>query len=359
MKTKQTKPVFRPLVSILRLPYSACFLLLLLNTGFLPFTSSVAVHSEPEGADVYKTGTAGLAGITPYKVSLFREEKTLILKKEGFFDEQVLITPETQEKITISLRPKPVLIQANPNASIYEKEASEPFGNTPLWVQVFPEEKEYTLKKIGCIDQQVMIGPETERPLIVDMPPAPLIKFSGLIDIEVYENGSCIATSSFSEVISSTRLFEFKRSGYKTKQMEFTPETVFPISIQLERYPHITTTNLPTGGIGIYRDDRPIATLSMPEEPNQIKTFALQENDYLSEPNSEGSPFILIITTSPTNATVSMNGHTEPLPKNTLILTDKKDATLTVSAERFISKTIALHSKNHTTNVVLQAMPSL
>lgn len=358
MKTKKTTPAFSPRISVLRLPFSACFLLLLLNSGFLPFTSPVVIHSEPEGADVYETGTAGIAGVTPYKMTLFRKEKRLVLKKEGFFDEKVVITAETPEETTISLRPKPVLVHGKPNASIYEKGASKPFGTTPLWIQVFPEERTYTLKKAGYIDQKIVIGPDTDRPLIVELTPAPIIKFSGLSGIEVYENGSCIDTSSFSEAIASSRLFEFKRAGYKTKQIELTPDSSFPVSIQLERYPHITTSNTPSGEIEIYRDATQIATLSMPKEPNRIETFALQKNDYLPEPTSEVSPPTFIITTSPTNAAVFMNGQTEPLPRKTLILTAEKDAILTVSADRFISKTITLHSKNYTTNVILQAMPS-
>ena len=271
--------------------------------GWRLFHAPVTIHTVPEGASVYKDGGTKMIGTTPYKMHIFHFDKIFEVRKEGFFDAKVLIDYNTVEDVYVKLRALPVLVYSTPGADIYEAEAEKPFGKTPIEVDVYHEDRTYTLKTKDHYDKEITIGLATETPVVLELERRPIITLTAADGVEIYENGELFATTTMTEEILTNRTFVLKKEGHYDKTIELTSTSPIDMDVELTPLPIIT------------------------------------------------------IETTPADATVYLVGKKEPLGKGGLTLTIEQATRFEVKADRYYSETFTVEPKTQTATIKLDAMP--
>lgn len=272
--------------------------------GWIPFTAPVTIHSVPEGATVYKADGAGALGVTPYKTRVFHSEKTFEIRKEGFYDQQILVDFNAPEGVYVKLKARPVVVYTKPTADIYAKGSDTPQGNTPLEVDVYHEDRTYTLKAKDYYDKEITVGLSTKSPLVIALDRRPIITLTAIPEgTGIYENDKRIATTTLTEEILANRTFELRKEGYFKKTVELTSTSPYEITAELTPLPVIT------------------------------------------------------IKTTPADADIYMVGKDKPLGKGALTLTIEKATRFEVKADRYYAETFTAEPKTQTAEVKLDAMP--
>ncbi len=278
--------------------------LILSACGWLPFTAPVTISTTPDGAEVYKEGGAELLGTTPFKTHIFLFKKNLEIKKEKFYTEKITLTSQTMEKIQVALRPTPVLVYTKIDAEIYEADATNPFGKTPINVEVNSAPRTCILKRVDYFDKEITIGLETKTPIVTQLKRRPIVTLTTApAGVGIYENDKLLATSTLREEISVPRTFELRKKDYYSKTLNLTPTSDPEMDVTLEPLPIIT------------------------------------------------------IQTDPADATVYLVGDSKPLGTAPLTLTIKQATGFEARADRHYSKTITVQPKTQTASIELQAMP--
>jgi len=280
-----------------------CLALVVLSTtcAWLPFHADFTIHTVPEGATVYKDGQ--VVGTTPYKAHIFHFAKDYELRLEGFYDKKTTIDYNAAKNIYVKMQATPVLVQAQPNADIYDKGAAKPFGKTPFEVSVFHDARTYTLKAKDYYDKEITIDLNTKSPMAIQLERRPIITLTAPAGTGIYENDKRLATGTLTEEILTPRTFVLKKDGYYNKTVELTSTSPAEMNVNLTPLPIIT------------------------------------------------------IRTTPANATISLVGKNEPLGKGSASLTIEKKTAFEVKADRHYSKTFTLEPKTQTANIELEAMP--
>ena len=281
------------------------FVLALISTtcGWLPFQADFTIHSVPEGAAVYKAGEDRIIGTTPYQGHIFHFDHNYEVRLEGFYDQKILVDYNAAEDIYVKLRALPVLICSKPDADIYAADAVKPFGKTPLEVDVFHEDRTYTLKAKDYFDKKITVGMATETPMVIELDRRPIITLTAADGVEIYENDELLATTTMTEEILTNRTFVLKKEGYYDKTIELTSTSPTDIDVELVPLPIIT------------------------------------------------------IQTTPADATVYLVGQDAPLGKGDLTLTIDQETSFEVKADRYYSETFTVEPKTQTAEVKLVAMP--
>ena len=232
------KSVFRPvtLLVLAALVVSIC--------GCAPVT----IQTLPEDAAVYPKGGSDEIGSTPYKTRVFFSDREFELRKEGFYDENVLIDDTTPPEITVDLRPLPVLVRSEPAADIYELDGVAPIGITPLEVAVKLEPRTCILMAKDHFDKKITIGLETESPMVVELERRPIVTLTTIpAGVDIYENERHLGTSTLREEINTPRQFELRKEGYYSKTLNLTSASPAEMSVELTPLPIITIETEPEG----------------------------------------------------------------------------------------------------------------
>ena len=327
--------------------------------GWLPFQADFTIHSVPEGAAVYKAGGDQLLGTTPYNGHIFHFDHNYEVRLEGFFDEKLLIDYNTSEDVYVKLRALPVLVYTKPGADLYAAGAEEPFGKTPFEVDVYHEDRTYTLKSKDYYDQEITIGLSTKNPMVLELERRPIITLTVADGVEIYENDELFATTTMTEEILTNRTFELRKKGFYSKTIELTSTSPYEMDVELVPLPVITIKTTPADA-AIYLVGKKEAlgkgdlTLTIEQATRfEVKADRYYSETFTAEPKSQLAE--VTITSDPAGAEVYLDGKllgTTPLEQ--LI---EKETTYELRQEGYLPQSITLNGKDAQPVIAMEIMP--
>ena len=349
---------------------SLFFALAMISTtcGWLPFTAPFTIHTVPEGAAVYRTGATEPAGITPYKSRIFHFDRTYDVRLEGFFDKPVLIDYNASKEIYVKLRALPVLLYTKPDTAVYTAGSDTPLGDTPLKMDVYHEDRTYTLKAKDYYDKEVTIGLQTTDPLVIELDRRPIITLTTAPEgVEIYENGTLFATSTLTEEILTPRTFELRKTNYYTKTIELTSTSPYDVSAELIPHPVITIRSIPDGATAyLIGSDKPLGKTPLKVTIEKATGFEVRADRYYPEtfttdPKSQTASVTLnampyvTLTSDPSGAEIFLDGKllgTTPLEQ--LI---EKETPYEIRQEGFLPQTVSFNGKDAPPIIKLEIVP--
>ncbi len=272
--TKKTASTFASLVLILAVVFTVC--------GWRPFHAHVIVNSAPEGASVYENGK--LLGTTPYKTHILHGTKNFVLKMDGFFDQPIVVDYHSSEHVQTKLKSMPVLVYTKPTAEIYKATASKPIGTTPIDVDVYLEERTYTLKAADHFDKEITIGLDTQSPLVVELEPKPVITIkTSPADAKIYMvgNDELLGTGSLVLILEAKAGFEIKADRYYSKTINLEPKTQ-AADVTLRAMPYVMITSKPIGA-NVTIDGKPVGTTPVEQLIEKAATAKLSLDGYVTK----------------------------------------------------------------------------
>ncbi|MBI9021384.1 MAG: PEGA domain-containing protein [Verrucomicrobia bacterium] len=346
------------------------FVLALISTtcGWIPFTAPFTIHSVPEGAAVYKTGGTTPVGTTPYKSHIFHLERTYEVRMDGFFNEPVLVDYNAAKDIYVKLRALPVLLYTKPDADVYAAGSDTPLGNTPLEMDVYHEDRTYTLKAKDYYDKEITIGLATETPMVLELERRPIISLTTVPEgTEIYENDALCATSTMTEEILTNRTFELRKEGYFKKTVELTSSSPYEMTVELIPLPVISIQSVPDGAtVYLVGDDKPLGNAPLSLTIEKATRFEVRADRYYPEtftvePKTQTAKAMLnampyvTITSDPAGAEVYLAGKllgTTPLEQ--LI---EKETAYEIRQEGYLPQTVTLTGKDAQPVITLETVP--
>jgi len=349
---------------------SLFFVLALISTtcGWIPFTAPFTIHSVPEGAGVYKVGGTTPVGTTPYKSHIFHFDRTYEVRMDGFFNEPVLVDYNAAEDIFVKLRALPVLLYTKPDADVYAAGSDTPLGNTPLEMDVYHEDRTYTLKVKDYYDKEITIGLSTKTPMVLELDRRPIITLTTVPEgTEIYENDALFATSSMTEEILTSRTFELRKEGYFKKTVELTSTSPYEMTVELILLPVISIQSVPDGAtVYLVGDNKPLGKAPLKLTIEKATSFEVRADRYYPEtftvePKTQTAKAILnampyvTITSDPAGAEVYLAGKllgTTPLEQ--LI---EKETTYEIRMDGYLPQTVTLNGKDAQPVIALETVP--
>lgn len=349
---------------------SLFFVLALISTtcGWIPFTAPFTIHSVPEGAAVYRAGGTTPVGTTPYKSHIFHFERTYEVRMDGFFNEPVLVDYNAAEDIFVKLRALPVLLYTKPDADVYAAGSDTPLGNTPLDMDVYHEDRTYTLKAKDYYDKEITIGLATKTPMVIELDRRPIITLTTVPEgTEIYENDTLFATGTMTEEILTNRTFELRKEGYFKKTVELTSTSPYEMSVELVPLPVITIQSVPEGAtVYMVGDDKPLGKAPLKLTIEKATSFEVKADRYYPEtftvePKTQTAKAMLnampyvTLTSAPAGAEVYLDGKllgTTPLEQ--LI---EKETTYEIRQEGYLPQTVTLNGKDAQPVITLKTVP--
>jgi len=328
----------------------------------------VTIDTTPTGATVYSADGQTQLGNTPFNTSVFVGDKNFAIRKDRYIDDTVKLNFESPRKVDLTLRPMPVLVYSKPDADIYLDDSTNLIGRTPMKLQVSVKNKTYTLKAADYYDQNITIGLETTDPLVVKLARRPIVTVSAVpTEVEFYENGQLIGTSSVREEILTSRTFELRKPGYFTKRITLESAPPYEMAIELKPFPIVTVTTVP-GGAQIYRADKVIGKAPVKFAVGEKTTLEVRADRYYPQsitltPESpaqvdialKAMPYVTVIS-SPAGAEVFVGDKSIGVtPVEQLI---EKNTVVELRKEGFVTKTATLTGADKQVTVTLEAVPA-
>lgn len=127
----------------------------------------------PAGAAVYRAGGIEKIGSLPFRVEV--EGNVLYeIKKEGYYDRSVAISPGSPSRLNIELKeiPYKTICSDPPGADVYRLGGLEKLGTAPFKT-IVEEERVFEIKKKGYQSSVIGMGPSSSSTLCVPLSPVP------------------------------------------------------------------------------------------------------------------------------------------------------------------------------------------
>ena len=127
----------------------------------------------PEGAAVYQVGGAEKIGEVPFEVNV-DGYAMFEVKKEGYYDRSVAVSPESPARVRIDLEkiPYKTIVTDPPGAAVYRLGGLEKLGDSP-YTAVIEGERVFEIKKQGFRPSVIGLGPSSPEQTNVPLSPAP------------------------------------------------------------------------------------------------------------------------------------------------------------------------------------------
>lgn len=325
---------------------SAVLCLILLSAGCAPVT----IKSFPDGAHVYDADATTLLGTTPYKTSVISDEKTFLLRKNRFHDEQVTIDGNSPETVSVRMRALPVKLHSEPVADIYAAGNDSRLGTTPMMLDVYSNEKTYTLQADGYYSKDVSLREGSPDNVMVHLDRRPLVTMHVKPDgTEIFENDEVIGVTPVTVEILEPRTFELRRDGHFKQTVTINQAPPYDVKFELEAHP-IITIDSDVPGAEIYHNDKkkgkvPDSFVISEETTIEVRAPRHYSRTLVLTPDSERTMMVQLkpmpyvtIESRPSGATVTANGKTigvtplEKLIETPLYVRVEKDGYQSVSA---------------------------
>lgn len=264
----------------------------------------------------------------------------------------------------------PVTIETSPSgAAVYSADGKTQLGTTPFDTRVFVSEKDFIVKKDRYFDETVKLNYDSERHVIANFRPMPVLVYSKPI-AEIYPAGSETPIGSTPLKLSVTdkaAAYILKAKDYYDKEITVGLDSSDPTIVELARRPIITVSAAPAG-VEVYENDKLIGPAPVREEILTSRTFELRKAGYFTksitlkdappyEVSAELKPFpVITVKVTPAGAQISRNGGL--LGKDSVQLAVGEKTVLDVRADRYYTQSVTLTPESSSTvNVALKAMP--
>jgi hypothetical protein len=327
----------------------------------------VTINSSPEDAEVYDASGQTRLGATPFNTAVAYSDRQYIIRKEGYFDQAVLLNYKTEKKVNVSLQSVPVELTSEPVAKIYQSDNDTPIGQTPAKIPVLSSSRTYTLKADGYYDREISISADTVNPLAITLDRRPIVTLSAKpAGAEIYENGKKVGTGSITEEILNPRTFELRKDGYFSKTVTLKGAPPYEVSAELKAFPVITVSATPATA-QILRSGKTIGTgsakLSVGEKINlEVKADRFYAEKVSLTPDSPAQVSVNLkampyVTVASRPAGAQVYSGSKLLGTAPVELLVEKPVTVELRKDGFISKTSTLSGSDATVAVALEAVP--
>ncbi len=233
-----------------------CMVLGLAVISSLSGCAPVTVSSVPPGAKVYYKDKDKLIGTTPVSVNLIAMDKELIVRKDGYFSQSLVVSPTDPQGTVVELRRRDrVLILSEPDGADLYVEGEGRVGRTPYRMDYDKPYRTFEVRSLGYAAQTFTVpeDPEDHITITLDRDDAVMVvtkpKNAMIFDLD----GNNLGNTPLSIPASEERTFEIRKDGYYSQQFTLNEESESPVVIELEREPIILVHTEPTGAYIVHR----------------------------------------------------------------------------------------------------------
>lgn len=336
----------------------------------------VTVSSIPAKAKVYYKDSDKLVGSTPVKVNLYASSKEVVVRKDGYFSQTVLLSTIDPENISVELkrREKVLLLSQPSGAELYVEGQEEKVGRTPY---VLDYDKPYRTFKVcspGYASRTIAIPEDPESNVLVELEREPSVTLvSKPKNVEVYDkNGAKLGITPFPVPAVEEGTYELRKEGYYSLQVAVGPETENPYVVELEREPIIIVYSDPEDAIVVHRGvtlgKTPYRQLVKEDMDLEISVDRYYTKQITIAPDSprqvsvklDPKPYITV-KTSPAGAELYRSGGVELIGKTPVEVLVEKDAAFEIHKPGYDIKPFMLSpdSSREVTVPLTQSLASL
>jgi hypothetical protein len=327
----------------------------------------VTVETSPSGATVYSADGQTELGATPYKTQEWFSKKDVIVKKDRYFDEPVMMNHNTEKGVFIQLRPTPVSVCSTPQAEIYPAGSDTPIGITPMLVPVGAAPASYILKCVDYYDKTITVSATSSDPMVAELARRPIVAISAEpAGVEVYENDQCLGTAPLRIEVLSPRTIELRKDGYFTKKGTLSGAPPYEVHSALRPFPVITVSAEPADA-QISCDSKLLGKGTAKLSVGESTTLDIFANRYYPQrivltPESaekvsvklKAMPYVMI-DSQPSGAEVLIDGKSiGTTPVEQLV---EKSTVIELSKEGYVSKSATLTGADAAVTLTLEEIP--
>ncbi|VGO20173.1 PEGA domain-containing protein [Pontiella sulfatireligans] len=217
----------------------------------------VTVSSTPRGARVYYKGSDKLVGSTPAKVNLYANAKEMVVRKDGYFSQTVVLSPIDPKNVSVELqRREKVLLLSHPNgAQLFVEGQEKRVGLTPFVLNYDKPYRTFEVRAPGYETQKYTIPEDPEGNVVVELVrQASVMLTSKPKNVDVFDrDGQKLGVTPYPVPAVAVGQFELRKEGYYNKDVAVGPETASPMVVELEREPIIIVYSEPEDAIVVHR----------------------------------------------------------------------------------------------------------
>jgi len=344
----------------------------LVAVSFLTGCAPVTVSSIPPGAKVYYKGKDKLIGTTPVTVNLIARDKHLMVRKEGFFSQSLVVSPIDPQNATVELRRcERVLIMSDPTGAELYVDGAGCVGHTPYRMDYDKPYRSFKIRAYGYAPQKftvpedpedhIMISLDRDDVVMVDSKP----KNAQILDPDGNDLGSTPLAIPASEV----RTFTLFKDGYYSQDFTFDKNTPNPLVIELERQPVIIVYSDPAGAHVVHRGvtlgQTPFRQLINEDMELEIESERYYTKKITIAPDSpravevvlEPKPYVTI-DSDPSGAQLYRSGGIELVGATPIEVLIEKDTAFEIQLDGYDIKPFML-SPNSSSSVTVPLVASL
>ena len=323
----------------------------------------VTLESIPDGAEVYDMSGTKL-GTTAYKFNIIASDKAFVLKKDGYCPQPVIVPFDAPSRVYAGMIPETILVTSEPSGAKIST-GIKSYGITPNRIQIFDENRAFTFKADGFFDKEVIIGPDSPRPLHVVMERRPIVTITSA-GADIFENGAKIGTDTATVEVNKERTFEFRKDGFFAEKRTIKGAPPYQVNVDLKAFPVITVDSVPAAA-KVFRSNAQIGTAPVQLAVGEAIDVELRADRYYSQtvkltPSSSAKTTVTLkpmpyvtVNVSLAGAQVFVDGKSLGTAPVELLV--EKPVTAEIRKDGYISKTVVIDGKSNNINVTLEPVP--
>lgn len=219
--------------------------------------ASVTVSSTPPKANVYYKSSDKLIGTTPAKLHLYANAKEIVVRKDGYFSQTVLLSTIDPKNIAVELvrRDKVLLLSQPSGAELFVEGQAQKVGRTPYLLDYDKPFRTFKVYSPGYASRTITIPEDPESNVMVELEREPSITLvSKPKNVEVFSrDGIRLGVTPVAVPAVEEGTYELRKEGYYSLEVAIGPQTESPYVVELEREPIIIVYSEPEDAIVVHR----------------------------------------------------------------------------------------------------------
>ncbi|MCF7818425.1 MAG: PEGA domain-containing protein [Kiritimatiellales bacterium] len=335
--------------------------------------ASVTVSSTPTKANVYYKASDKPIGATPVKLHLYANAKEIVVRKDGYFSQTVLLSTIDPKNISVELkrRDKVLLLSQPTGAELFVEGQEQKVGKTPYLLDYKKPFRTFKVSSPGYASQTITIPEDPESNVMVELKrEASVSLVSKPKNVEIFSlDGAKLGVTPFAVPAVEEGTYELRKEGYYSLQVTVGPETENPYVVELEREPIIIVYSDPEDAIVVHRGvtlgKTPYRQLVKEDMDLEISIDRYYTKQITIAPDSprqvsvklDPKPYIMV-KSSPAGADLYRSGGVELIGKTPVEVLVEKDTALEIHKPGYDIKPFML-SPNSNNEVVVPLSQSL
>ena len=183
-------------------------------------------------------------------------DKELVVRKNGFFSQTVVLSPMDPESINIKLRHRDkVLLLSKPDGAELFVEGVGRVGRTPYRIDYKKPWRTFEVKAPGYATINYTIPEDPEGDVMIDMERDNSVMIvSKPQKAKVFtEGGELLGITPLGVPAEEEHNLELRKDGYYSKEFVVDEDSVNPLMVELEREPIVIVYSDPIGAEVVYR----------------------------------------------------------------------------------------------------------